>query len=533
MHAKTMKWIALFLSCMLLLSLFAACAAEQPGGDADPNGGAGTGQDPAAQPGGEQQQETPESLIFEDGRIVDLSMYYFDLRMTGADHGERVTEAINAYLEPTYGLHVEIQYLTIGDWLSKVQMAISGGERVDLMPLLFNNSLANMTANSMLQDITELAAEYAPDALQVMEPYMDCFYINGRLFGIPTLKNWIGNGYIIMRKDILEELDMVEKAENLSSWSELEEILAAVYERYQGTGLYPLSKSAGRSILTANGGLTHGDRFDDYETWDTLGDTASVVHTDESGNVGLYQEQPAFAEELLMVRRWSENSWIWPDSALNDTHGDELIKQKVAFCNMQSSEIGVEVTKGASVGFELVCPKYYKGMLTSGSIVSWGVGVPVTAEEPEAALHLINALYTDGKLMDLLTWGVEHEDYELVDGQVQAVDGPHYYEADFIIGDNTLLTPLYGNGADHYTRVLEDIEGAVRSSYMGFLLDKSQLDLQISQLTAVNDQYMATLACGGYTEELYQEYLQKLEAAGVRDYLAEVQRQLDAWMAAQ
>ena len=36
-----------------------------------------------------------------------------------------------------------------------------------------------------------------------------------------------------------------------------------------------------------------------------------------------------------------------------------------------------------------------------------------------------------------------------------------------------------------------------------------------------------------YTEELYQEYVSKLETAGVYDYIEAVQAQIDAWVAAQ
>lgn len=56
--------------------------------------------------------------------------------------------------------------------------------------------------------------------------------------------------------------------------------------------------------------------------------------------------------------------------------------------------------------------------------------------------------------------------------------------------------------------------------------------MYVSQISAVTDQYQQTLQCGGYTPELYQEYLSKLDTAGVQDYLAAVQTQLDAWIAA-
>ena len=59
------------------------------------------------------------------------------------------------------------------------------------------------------------------------------------------------------------------------------------------------------------------------------------------------------------------------------------------------------------------------------------------------------------------------------------------------------------------------------------------MDLVMSQISAVTDQYKCAIQCGGYTEESYQEYLAKLETAGVQDYLNAVQAQLDAWLAEQ
>ena len=132
---------------------------------------------------------------------------------------------------------------------------------------------------------------------------------------------------------------------------------------------------------------------------------------------------------------------------------------------------------------------------------------------------MINLLYTDSEIMNLLTWGVEGVDYELVDGQVQHVEDSHYYEADFLIGNNLLLTPLYGNGADFYERVKTVVSNAELSPYLGFAVNTGDLDLTISQLTAVNDQYQASFYCGLYTPELYQDFLSKLEAAGVQEYL--------------
>ena len=76
------------------------------------------------------------------------------------------------------------------------------------------------------------------------------------------------------------------------------------------------------------------------------------------------------------------------------------------------------------------------------------------------------------------------------------------------------------------------INNAKTSPYLGLSIDTSSLDMYIGQITAVNDQYVKSLTCGAYTKESYEEYLTKLDAAGVQDYLGAFQEQLDAWLAA-
>ena len=474
---------------------------------------------------------TSSSKVFSEGEIRNLKFVYFDLRMTGADHGPRIAAAINEHLEPTYGLHVDIDYFNIGDWMSKIMVALAGGERVDIMPYLFSTGVTNMVAQTMARPLDDLLNTYAPEAVEKMANYMDAFRIGGQLYGFPTYKNWVGNGYVVMRKDILEELGMVEKAQNLDSWSGLEEIFQAVTDKYAGTGMYASGHSENYSVLTGAGHLTHGDKWADMEVWDTLNDAVGVVYCADN-KISLYQELDAYVDELKMVHSWSEKGYLWPDTAIDTTtHGDELMKQQVQFSSFSSSEIGIEVTKGASIGFELVCPMYRTGMITTSGVQTWGIGIPVTAEEPEAAAYFLNILYTDPVVMNLLTWGVEGEDYDVVDGQVKTREG-QYYQADFLVGDNLLLMPIYGNGADHYDHVRQNIAEAALSPYLGFALDRSDLELQIANISAVNDQYTSTLYGGLYSDDVYNEYVAKLHTAGVDDCLNAVQAQLDAWLAA-
>ena len=135
--------------------------------------------------------------------------------------------------------------------------------------------------------------------------------------------------------------------------------------------------------------------------------------------------------------------------------------------------------------------------------------------------------------MNLLVRGEENVDYTVENGEATRIEN-QYFGADYICGNNTLLIPLAGNGADYYERVKEMNASAELSPYLGFALNLTDdMNLQISQISAVTDQYRQTIQCGGYTEEMYQEYLEKLEVAGVYDYLDAVAQQVTAWQNAQ
>ena len=79
---------------------------------------------------------------------------------------------------------------------------------------------------------------------------------------------------------------------------------------------------------------------------------------------------------------------------------------------------------------------------------------------------------------------------------------------------------------------MQIMQQAEVSPYLGFAVDTTELDNEIAAITAVNDQYTYNLGSGLYTDEMYADYLAKLESAGLQAYLDAFQTQLDAWVAA-
>ena len=510
------KILALLLVVALFATLFAACGtSEEPEGTA-PQGGANGEIDYGDE---------------EDTEITNINFWVYDIYTNGETHGERIEAAVNAISEAEIGVHVDISFLQIGDWMTKFQLAIGGGDSIDLATLCINSTVGALHANNMLTDITDLMPELAPQTLELLGNYTAAYTIDGRLWGVPALRGYVTNGYMSFNQDVLDQYGLTEQAAACSSFSEVEALLAALTEQISGTGAYALSAGGG-VLFSTSGTLMRGDSFDDIEVFDNLGDSLGVIYSDAEGHVASRYADPAYEAEAALVRKWMDAGYIFPDSMIDDaTSAQENIKSAVAVGEFCSSEYGVESSKSSFYGAPALCVQYFSGQIKSGNLNTWGMGVPVTAESPEAAVKFIELLYTNADVMTLLINGEEGTDYTLVDGQAQPIDG-QYQAANFVYGNNLLTVPVIGNGADYYQQIEEINNSADVSPYLGFVLNTADMDLLISQISAVNDQYTTTLSCGGYTEEIYDEFLQKLTDAGIDDYIAAVQTQLDAWLAA-
>lgn len=520
--------LALVLVACLFVTLFVACA-ESERTDANANTQSNT-QSNNTSSNTEDTTFTPdEDLMFDPEDPTEINFWISDVYANGGDHGERLEARINEITEPE-GIHVNLTFLQIGDWSAKVQTSIAGSERIDLMCYSAGNGITALMSNNMAMDITDYLNEYAPETLELMADYIGAYTYDGRIYGVPTLRSYVTNGYICFNQDTLDAMGLTEQAKAIDSWSSLETLMAAINEKKEA-GTYVISPGLG-IMLPTSGVHMNGDAFSDLEVYDALGDGNGVVYTDSDGKVSLNQETDAYKRACTTAKEWMDKGWLYPEGMIDTTlRAENVLAAGSAVIELCSSEVGVEKTKSGIYGAQALCLQYYTGQVATSTLTSWGIGIPITSEEPEAAAYFLNTLYTNEEIMKLLVNGEEGVDYNLVDGQAQQIDG-QFKQGNFILGNNLLTLPLEGNGADFYQKVDGQNKAAETSPYLGFTLDTEELSLVISQISAVTDQYKATLQCGGYTEEMYQEFLDKLDAAGVQDYLAAVQQQLDAWLAA-
>ena len=165
----------------------------------------------------------------------------------------------------------------------------------------------------------------------------------------------------------------------------------------------------------------------------------------------------------------------------------------------------------------------------------FGLVLPVTCKEPEAAMKWINLLYNNADIMNLITWGIEGKSYEVVDGVAKYIGDADaltsgFHNNDYKIGNSFLCLPWDGSEPDFREKALEAFKAAPGSAYLGLTVDTSVDAALTAAMGAVRDEYHGQLCGGFYTEELYQEYLDKMAESGGEEWVALYQSAIDEFL---
>ena len=100
-------------------------------------------------------------------------------------------------------------------------------------------------------------------------------------------------------------------------------------------------------------------------------------------------------------------------------------------------------------------------------------------------------------------------------------------------GNSFLLKVWEGADADANEQALAAMEQAVYSPLMGFTLDTTEIGDLYSALSSIaRNEYGPALKCGSGTDGYYEEFIKKLQDAGLQELLDEANDQVQAWIAA-
>ena len=170
----------------------------------------------------------------------------------------------------------------------------------------------------------------------------------------------------------------------------------------------------------------------------------------------------------------------------------------------------------------------------------------------DACLKLIELIHTNQLFNDTLRYGVQGYHWDYVDAaQYPELEGavvrhqagsdgyspwafswPAYFETSIAVNQDVLDGKVPAPNMDQYNMYYDAVAKDGKASALGsFKMDTSAWTAAIAEMTAIKDEYYSDWATGTRSvDEIYDEFMAKMNAAGLQEMIADAQAQLDAYL---
>lgn len=544
------KLLAGIMSVMMAASLLAGC------GNGAENNNAGSSAAEAVQET-EQGGDTTVTAYGEYTAEKPYQLTFAYLEFYTQDDAARaaVEDAINAKTVPKLHIEVELLPLQPSDYQSKVQMMLSGGDKLDVFPI--QSTLASSWINmGGVYDMTEFmdSAEGQAIVSALGENLSYAGSMNGMLYGFPANKEYVELGGLCMRADICDELGITEeygleknKDEydgNIYDWSVAGDIFAKVKEAYPD--MIPLYLQGSSSQMNR---FAHFDQMSDnfgVIDWEADPESTTIVNKFET---------ETYKDVVTMLAQWYDKGYIYKDAQTDTSGSATMMKAGNTFSYATGLKPGFLVEAAAANGMECYCIYFGNGVevdrgvesvLFTGNACLYNTGIANNSEDPEMAFKFISALYSDPQIMNLWQYGIEDVNYKLQDdGTIYFVDGEdganykYHQNTGWSMG-NQMISYVWNDGsksADYWSKLQSHNEWGVVSKTFGFNWDSTQYSTEITALNNALSTYRAALETGSVgaanVEATLQELNDALYASGLQNVMDAKQAQLDEWLSVQ
>lgn len=466
-----------------------------------------------------------------NGETKQIIVTYVTAGTTPADM-QLVQDAVNEITIPDAGVEVQFSPIALNSTFTNYTTSIAGGERMDVMLILWQDA-ASYFRNGSILPLDDLIAENAPHLAELSKTYSILAKLAGESFGVAPLDPTYGTQpSVFMKTDYLDGIEV----KDMYTPAELTDVFAAIKEAHPE--VYPFG-AVGNSVTSTSTLYS----FVGGTPMDTLGGSIRsgvLLSTDSTEIVDLFETEEYY-NFLKLMREWYEKGYIMTDASTTDSTIFELISSGVVGSQPNSYNPGVLVSAEQSFGDleVLKTGELYYGSLNPASIC-WTV--PVTSKEPEAAVKFLDCIYSNSDLQNLIQWGIEGTHYEKTDieGVIQFANGytadtTPYYTQFGVWGDRrgeyTLSPEVNRETNDAYTA--EAMKNPTKA--VGYVYDSTNMQNQIMQIDTVLTKYLPSLETGSVSdlEGTYKSFIDELKAAGIDDVVADNQAQFDEWMAQQ
>ena len=548
------RTICLLLAMIMVLSIvLAGCSktAETPAADETP-----ATTEPAETT---DNTETPEAP--EETAEPALEQKTIQLMITGAGkqaNSDKVWAAFNEQLQQ-YVPNTTVEFIDVSfdEYSEKFSQVLASGEGVDLAWTGWLINKPQNIADGNLMPLDDLLATYGQGIVDVLGENVVEIHRNadGNIYYLPSWQGLCGErrGWLVVTEiaELAGDTWIEDTEAALNKWrnnySGIEDFQAVLD---QATKYLAAAKEAGKLGAGINTGRAFGWSMYNgmYSFLGVGGAEIGITYCDGTFTVKDGVAGEHYKLYAKTMADWYKEGYIRSDimsvdtSTLTTPKNGEITDTTYVFsCDPYLTEADQEAAI-ADAGMDMTyLPIEENAYLILGGDTSYAI--PYCADEPERAMMVLNAIYSQPDLYNTLIYGIEGEDYtKNADGTITTsyvgaspTADDSYGIQRWIIG--SCKNALINNGTDpNYYADLEALEETARvNPFLNFTFDRTNVEGICASILNVYYEYGPQLdngVAGDNWEELYNNYMAARKDAGIEELVTEFQNQLNAYIEA-
>lgn len=482
--------------------LLAGCGAKNEGGTAD---------------------STPSAM--KSGK--DLAPYEVSIAFYGSDQKDlqAVQDEMNNILKDKINATVKLTPISISAWQQQTNLMLAGNEKIDLMFTSTGFNYGTQVAKGQLFALDDLIDKYGPGIKKALEPYqLSAAKINGKSYAIPAVKEMASDYGILLRKDIADKYNI--DLSKIKTINDLDTVFQLIKEKEPN--MVPLvAKHPGT-----------GPFYTGYIPYDSLSGGVGVLPDyDNNMKVVNWYETTQYADQLRVIRKWYQAGYLLKDAPTSKQDGRELVKAGKAFAYFSNLKPGSEVEASRKSGKEMTVVRMTPAYATTDSITGIMWSIPKNSKDPDRAMMLLNLLYSDKQLYNMLAWGIEGKHYvkksdNVIDypAGVDITNSGYNFNTSYMFGNQFLSYTWTDQDPNSWKITDEFNKSAKKSKALGFIFDVNNVKTEMAAVNNVLTEYVSGLETGTLDPaEHLPKFIAKLKAAGSDKIISEKQKQLDEW----
>ena len=549
------RTICLLLAMIMVLSIvLAGCSktAETPAADETP-----ATTEPAETT---DNTETPEAP--EETAEPALEQKTIQLMITGAGkqaNSDKVWAAFNEQLQQ-YVPNTTVEFIDVSfdEYSEKFSQVLASGEGVDLAWTGWLINKPQNIADGNLMPLDDLLAEYGQGIVDILGENVVEIHRNaadGKLYYLPSWQGLCGErrGWLVVTEiaELAGDTWIEDTEAALNKWrnnySGIEDFQAVLD---QATKYLAAAKEAGKLGAGINTGRAFGWSMYNgmYSFLGVGGAEIGITYCDGTFTVKDGVAGEHYKLYAKTMADWYKEGYIRSDimsvdtSTLTTPKNGEITDTTYVFsCDPYLTEADQEAAI-ADAGMDMTyLPIEENAYPILGGDTSYAI--PYCADEPERAMMVLNAIYSQPDLYNTLIYGIEGEDYtKNADGTITTsyvgaspTADDSYGIQRWIIG--SCKNALINNGTDpNYYADLEALEETARvNPFLNFTFDRTNVEGICASILNVYYEYGPQIdngVAGDNWEELYNNYMAARKDAGIEELVTEFQNQLNAYIEA-